>query len=343
MTGNCLVRAYNAGAWRWRAGRLIPASMSSTVIDLSQLALPDVVEQASYESIRTAMVAMLLEEFPAFNAEDLSNVAVKVLGVCATFEHLRRADFDERAKQMLLAYATGTNLDHLGALLGVTRLTDEADTAFKARIQLAPTSFSVAGPASAYRYFALSAASTIADVSVTTPEPDNIKALVDSTLAAHGVAADIRTAMRAALDAAVWPGTVLLSLLSSQGDGTATADEIAAVEAAVADNAEVRPLTDHVVVRSAEIVPYALNYNLTLFDGPSSDVVVTASETAAATYVTTARKIGRDINLANAYAAITVAGVANAKLTSLAADLTISETQAAHCTGITATVVGRGQ
>lgn len=316
---------------------------NASVIDLSQLALPDVVEQIDYETIRTRCVDMVLAEFPDFAPEDLGNVAVKLLGVFAYFENLLRQDFNERAKQTLLAYATGTTLDQIGAERGVTRLSGELDDAFKARIQLAPTSWSVAGPASAYRYFALSAAATISDVSVTTPKPDNIKALVESTLAAQGVAADIRAATRAALDAATWPGTVLLTLLSSQGDGTATEDEIAAVQSAVAQNAEVRPLGDYVVVQSAQILPYSLDYTLTLFDGPSSDVVVSASQTKAAAYTVAARKIGRDINLANAYAAITVDGVANARLTSLSADMVVSDTQAAYCTGINPTVAGRGE
>jgi len=316
---------------------------STSVIDLSQLALPNVVEQIDYEAIRTGCIAKVQEAFPDFGAEDLANVAVKVLGVIAYFESLLRQDFNERAKQMFLAYATGTTLDQMGAERDVLRLSGELDDAYRARIQLAPTSWSVAGPAAAYRFFALSAASTIADVSVTTPKPDDIKALIEATLAAHGVSAEIRTATRAALDGATWPGTVLLSLLSSQGDGTATAAEIAAVEAAVADSADVRPLTDHVMVQSAQILPYALNYELTLFDGPSSDVVVAASKAGAASFVTSARRIGRDINLANAYAAITVSGVANAKLASLSADLTVSATQAAYCTGISATVAGRGE
>lgn len=316
---------------------------TNSVIDLSLLSPPDVVEQIDYEAIRAACVAKVLAEFPDFDAEDLANPAVKVAGVFAYFEMLLRQDFNERAKQMLLAYAKDANLDHLGALMGVARLSGELDDAYRARIQLAPTSFSVAGPASAYRYFALSAAATIADVSVTTPKPDNIKALVESTLAAHGVAADIRAATRAALDAATWPGTVLLSLLSAQGDGMATPEEIAAVKAAVADSAEVRPLTDYVVVQSAQILPYALDAELTLFDGPSSEVVVAASQAGAAAYTVAARKIGRDINLANIYAAITVDGVANARLTSLAADMVVGETQAAYCTGISIEATGRGE
>jgi phage-related baseplate assembly protein len=281
---------------------------------------------------------------PDFDGTDESNAAVKVLEVAAYRELLLRQNFDERALALFLAYATGTDLDQLAARFNMTRLTDETDAAFKIRILLAPTAFSVAGPAAAYRYFALGALSTIADASVTTPQPDDIKALVDATLAALGVSADNRTAMRAALDGATWPGTVLISLLSSQGDGTASAAEIAAVEAAVATSANVRPLTDHVVVQSAEIVPYAIEGPLTMFDGPDSSVVLAAANAGATTFAANARRIGRDINLASIFAAIggANAGISNAKLTSLPADLVISDTQASYCTNIALTDGGRG-
>jgi phage-related baseplate assembly protein len=100
-----------------------------------------------------------------------SDPAVKVLEVVAYREMLIRQQFNERARQVMLAYATGSNLDQLGALLDVGRLAGEADTAYRARIQLAPEAFSVAGPASAYRFYALSAAPTIADASVPRPGP----------------------------------------------------------------------------------------------------------------------------------------------------------------------------
>lgn len=316
---------------------------TTSTIDLSQLPPPEVVTQVSYDALKAQAIAKLVAELPSFDATIESDPAVKVLEVIAYLEMLMLQQFNERAVSMLLAFAEGADLDQLGALLGVARQAGELDAAFKARIQLAPSSFSVAGPEAAYRYFALSAASTIADVSVTTPQPDDIKALVDATLEGQGISAQARAAVQAALNAATWPGTVLLSLLSSQGDGTATADEIAAVQAAVADNANVRPLTDHVVVQSAQIVPYALTAQLTLFDGPSSDVVVAAAEANAATFVSTSRQIGRDINQANAFAAITVAGVSNAKLLSLPADLVIGDTQAGYCTGISITVAGRGE
>lgn len=279
---------------------------STTAIDLSQLPAPTVVEALDYETIRAALIADTQTLLPTWDATVESDPAVKVLEVAAYRELLIRQQFNERALQCLLAYATGTNLDHLGALLGVSRLTDELGATFKARIQLAPDAFSVAGPESAYEYHARSADSTIADASVISPSP----------------------------------GVVLVSLLSASGDGAATPEQIANVEAALSG---ARPLTDQVIVQSAEIVPYAITAALTLFDGPDGDVVLANAQSAADAYVTAARLIGRDINRASIFAAIGVAGVSNIALSSPAADMPMDATQCGHCTALTLTVAGRGE
>jgi hypothetical protein len=91
-------------------------------------------------------VARLLETLPSFDATVASDPAVKVLEVFAYREMLIRQTFNERARQVMLAYASDSNLDQLGALLDVARLSGEADDAYRARIQLAPEAFSVAGP-----------------------------------------------------------------------------------------------------------------------------------------------------------------------------------------------------
>lgn len=279
---------------------------STSVIDLSQLPAPTVVESLDYEAIRAALIAKVQEDLPTWDATVESDPAVKVLEVAAYRELLIRQQFNDRALQCLLAYATGTNLEHLGALLGVTKLTDETDTSLRYRIQLAPDAFSVAGPESAYEYHALSADSTIADASVTSPSP----------------------------------GVVLVSLLSKTGDGTASPQQIANAEAALAG---ARPLTDQVIVQSATIVPYQITAALTLFDGPDGDVVAANALAGAESYVAAARRIGRDINRASIFAAIGVAGVSNVALASPAADSPMDGTQCGHCTAINLTVAGRGE
>lgn len=279
---------------------------STSVIDLSQLPAPTVVEALDYETIRAALIADVQTDLPTWDATVESDPAVKVLEVAAYRELLIRQQFNERAKQVMLAYAKDSNLDHLGALLGVERLDGEDDTALLYRIQLAPDAFSVAGPESAYEYLALSADSTIADASVTSPNP----------------------------------GVVLVSLLSKFGDGTATADQIAHVEAALAG---ARPLTDQVIVQSATITPYTITAALTLFDGPDGDVVLSNALAGAQGYVAAARRIGRDINRANIFAAIAVAGVSNVALDGPAADMPMDDTHCGHCLAINLTVAGRGE
>ncbi|NKJ02810.1 baseplate J/gp47 family protein [Novosphingobium sp. SG707] len=279
---------------------------STSVIDLSQLPAPTVVEALDYETIRAELIADVQEMLPTWDATVESDPAVKVLEVAAYRELLIRQQFNDRAKQCLLAYAKDSNLDHLGALLGVARLPGELDEPYRYRIQLAPDAFSVAGPESAYEYHALSADSTIADAKVTSPSP----------------------------------GVVLVSILSKTGDGTASADQIANVEAALAG---ARPLTDQVIVRSATIVPYTITAAITLFDGPDGDVVIAAALAGAQSFVAAARRIGRDINRASIFAAIGVAGVSNVALSSPAADMPMDDTHCGHCLAINLTVAGRGE
>jgi len=314
---------------------------STTAIDLSQLPAPTVVEQMSYEDIRAQAVAKLLEDLPTFDATVLSDPAVKVLEVFCYREMLLRQTFNERARQVMLAYAKDSNLDQLGALLNVARLPGEQDEAYKARIQLAPEAFSVAGPASAYRYYALSAANTLADASVTSPRPDNLRALMLGVLADHGADAGLVAAVTAALDGAIWPGTVVVSLLSALGDGSASDDEIEAVELAVSADEDVRPLTDWPQVRSAEIVDYEIDIDLVLFSGPDETIVLAAAQEGVEAYKAASRKLGRSITRAGLYAAAVVAGVQNALINKPPADVAIAKTQCANCVGTAVRIAGR--
>lgn len=314
---------------------------STSAIDLSQLAPPTVVEQLSFDAIRGEVVAKLLEDLPTFDATVKSDPAVKVLEVYAYREMLLRQQFNERARQVMLAYAKGSNLDQLGALLNVERLAGEQDDAYRARIQLAPEAFSVAGPASAYRFYALSAAPTIADASVSSARPDDIRALVLQVLADHGAAGSLVAAMTAALDSATWPGTVTIALLSSQGDGSANAEEIEAVELAIAEDQDVRPLTDWPRVVSAGIVPYAIDIDLWIYTGPDETVVLAAAQSAVEAYKARARRLGREITRAGLFGAAMVSGVHNAVVNSPVADVPITRQQVAACVGTAVRIAGR--
>lgn len=284
-----------------------------TAVDLSRLPAPAVVELLSYEQILAAMLADLRDRDPQFTALTESDPAFKLLQVCAYREMLVRQRCNEAARAVMLAYAIGTDLDHLGALLGVTRLqldpgdpinsippTMESDTEFRRRIQLAPEGFSVAGPEGAYIFHALSADPDVLDASATSPTP----------------------------------GEVVVTVLSRQGDGAPSAPLVAAVEAALADDS-VRPLTDHVTVQAATIVPYSVQATVYTYAGPDSALVLAESQRRLEAYIEASHRLGRDVPLSGIYSVLHSEGVQRVELDSPLADIVITRTQASHCTGIT--------
>lgn len=81
-----------------------------------------------YVSIRSTLIAEVQQVAPTSDATVESDLAIKVLEVAAYRKLLIHQQFNDRTLQCLLACTTGSNLDLLGALLGVERLADEADT-----------------------------------------------------------------------------------------------------------------------------------------------------------------------------------------------------------------------
>jgi phage-related baseplate assembly protein len=290
-----------------------------SVIDLSRLPVPAVVETLDFEVIlaeMTASLAILAPEIaPALALE--SEPVVKLLEVCAYREVLLRARINDAAKAVLLPTATGADLDNLGALFGVERLIittadpeadppvaeqREGDTDFRTRIQLALEGYSVAGPRGAYIYHAMRDA-RVKDVAVASPNP----------------------------------GEVQVTLLTRIGTGLATAEVTSAVSDILTAE-DVRPLCDTVTVQSATILTYAVTAQLVLLDGVDQALVLATAQAEVATYVADSHRLGRAMRLSGLYAALHQPGVAQVILASPAADIVPAATGAAYCTGIAVTV-----
>ena len=94
----------------------------STAIDLSQLPAPTVVETLDYESVLAALQADFTARYPAFTAALESEPVLKLLEVAAWRELIVRGRVNDAARACMLAYALGSDLDHLAALYGVQRL-----------------------------------------------------------------------------------------------------------------------------------------------------------------------------------------------------------------------------
>lgn len=326
-----------------------------TAVDLSRLPAPAVVEPLDFETILGDLVAGLrtvmaaqggLQEFDALVESD---PAMKLLQVVAYRELQLRQRVNDAARAVMLAYAVGSDLDHLGALFHVTRYeqdpgdpargvapTMESDADFRRRIQLSPEGFSVAGPEGAYIFHALNADAQVLDASATSPQPDDIRALVLGVLADHGAAPELVSAMTSALDAASWPGDVFVSVLSRLGDGMPDSALLARVAAALRVD-RVRPLTDHVIVQPAEIVPYQVAARIFTFAGPDSSLVLAESLKNLRAYVAECHRLGRDVPRSGIYSALHTEGVQRVELDQPAQSISIARTQAAYCTGINVT------
>ncbi|MDA5192801.1 baseplate assembly protein [Govanella unica] len=296
------------------------ADQTFTAVDLSKLPAPQVVETLDYETILAQLVASAKLVMPEFAPLE-SDPAMKLLEIVAYREILLRQRVNAAARAVMPAYATDEDLDNLAALLGVTRFqlepadpllgipaVMERDADLRRRMVLAPEGYSVAGPEGAYIFHALSAHPDVLDASAVSPDP----------------------------------GEVVVSVLSRDGDGTASAGLLAAVAAYVSADTR-RPLTDHVTVQSAAIVPYAIDAELTTFSGPDGSVVLSEANRRLGEYIEGSHRLGRDITISGIHAALHAEGVHNVVLTSPVADIVVDRHQAPHCTSVTVTYGGIGE
>lgn len=287
-------------------------------VDLSQLPVPDVVEELDYETILAERKALLISLYPEEQREAISRTLalesepiVKLLQENAYREVIWRQRVNEAAQAVTLAYATGSDLDVMAGNNNTARLTItpaddstipptpavmESDADLRLRTQQAFEGLSVAGPVGAYEYHGRSADGRVADVSVISP----------------------------------LPACVTITVLSREGDGTATPELLTIVEKAL-NAEEVRPVGDRVTVQSAEIVPYQIKATLYVYPGPEFEPIRQAAEQQLQRYINTQHRLGRDIRLSAIYAALHVEGVQRVELASPQADMVLSKSQAANC------------
>lgn len=285
------------------------------MIDLSQLPAPEVVEPLDFEGIYQDLLATFRSLMAdGWTAPLESDPVVKLLELCAYREVQLRARINDAARSVLLAYAVGADLEQLAANVNVSRLlvspgdseasppvdpVYENDASLRARVQRAFEGLSVAGPRAAYVFHALSADGRVADASAESPAP----------------------------------AEVVVTVLSREGDGSASADLLDTVSAALSSE-EVRPVADRLTVHGAQIVSYEVTATLWLYPGPEVEPILAAALAQLETYVGTQRRLGRDIRRSALFAALHVEGVQRVELLQPSADVVLTSSQAAHCTAI---------
>ena len=261
-------------------------------VDLSQLPEPAIIAEPDFEAILADTKAMMIAAYPAEQREvvsaalELESEPLNVIAQTMSFrEMLLRQRVNEGARACMLSHSAGTDLDNLAGNMNTKRLvitpatdtTDavmESDTSLRLRAQRAYDGLSVAGPSGAYEYFARSASGLVRDARAISPSPAN----------------------------------VTVSILSTEGDGTATEALLNTVRSVL--NAEdTRPVADRLTVQSARIVTWRLNAKLYFYPGPESEPILAAAESSFRKWLAEQGLIGQDVALSAIAATLHVHGV----------------------------------
>lgn len=243
-----------------------------TVIDLSALDPPDLVEILDFEAAYQMKLAHFKSIYPDWSAALESDPVVKLIELAAYDEIRAGARVNDAARAVMLAFSTGADLEHLVVLLDVERAvvdpgdeaatppvppTLERDDRLRMRGQMSMERATVAGPSGSYVSLAMNASADVRDVWVDRPEP----------------------------------GTVRLTVMSEKGDGVPDEALLNRVRAAV-NPEDVRPLNDTVLVEGATRIDYAIESTIYVGRGPDPAIVLEARRKVLDGVIANSRKLG---------------------------------------------------
>lgn len=298
------------------------------VIDLSQIAPPDAVQAVRMEAIIAAMQADFLARGAA-DGVDLSDAlresdpATKLIEAQALREGLLAARINASVNAVMVAWASGADLDNLAAAIDMPRQvvdpgnpnasppvppTYESDDRLRRRYVLYWHQISNGAPEGFYPSLAMDAAAGVYDAASVSPAPCEITVYV---------------LPRPGADAAA----------------------VLAAVAAVMSNPRKVPQGDRVTTQIATVKDYRVIADLAVADGPDKTVVGQTARKAVAAYTAWSEAfggapLGKSINLPLLYAALGVQGVTDITLTEPAASIVCTEAEAARCTEIVVKVNG---
>lgn len=272
--------------------------MKLDAINLEKLPAPDVVETLVFEVILQEIkddLAIRNPEVAALFASGIESDPLNKLLEAFAYRELRlRQRVNDAARSVMLPYARGTDLDNLAAFYGLPRqvvqeavpdarppipLIMEEDSRFRLRVALSLEAATTAGPVGSYISHSLNADPRVKDVSVDSPNP----------------------------------GEVVVTILSTEGMGESSQELLDIVKAALSDEF-VRPLTDLVIVQTAQITTYEIEAIIHVFDGPDSEVVKNTAIANTQKYVREQHRIERNVALSGIYAAMHIPGVKRVEL-----------------------------
>jgi phage-related baseplate assembly protein len=284
--------------------------LSAIPLDLSRFPAPVAIRGVDFDRLRLSGLSLLKQAFAQFgidwDVETIEGTPGAIINRALTFrEFLAYVRINDAVRAVMVAFATGSDLDHLGAFHGVERRTisagvAESDSEFRRRVLLAPEAWAAAGPLFAYVF--------------------------------HALGADPRV-----LNADVWtkPGTgiVRVAIQSREGAGTADSDLVQAVSTHL-NRADIKPLTDQVVVTSIVNVPYQISVRGSVLFGPDPLTAKAEAEESLAAMAAERRTPSRDVPRSAVFAAAMVGSMDKVIVDSPAEDIASGYGEVAYCTGI---------
>lgn len=281
--------------------------------DLTLLPAPVVIETLDYEAILQALKddlkSRLIELGMEWGVDVLeSDPGVVLMETFAYRELLLRSRINFAARANLLAFAKGSDLDHLVAWLGVTRLDGETDERLRLRYQLATFGRSAGGPEERYVSVALGASINVRDVAVWREGRDP---------------------------------TVRVAVLSEVGDGSATPALLAAVATALNDPA-VKVVSDRFEVVSAVRVVQDVSIKIRL-DPTQPDTLADAVRAKILTDWINVDRLGFDLTKSWLIATAMVPGVTSVEVVSPAQDVVASPNEAIGLGDVVVEISGYGR
>lgn len=292
-------------------------------MDMTLLPAPAVIEVLDFETILARRLAQFqaLCQATGFDYTLMleSDPAMKLLEIQAYQELEMRQRINDAARACMLAYASGTDLDNLAANFQVERLlvtpgspnavppiaaVYESDDRLRERAQSALEGITTAGPRGSYRFHALTASAQVADVGIDSP----------------------------------MPGTVRVTILSTEPSGVPSEALLSTVRAALNDE-KIRPLCDSVPVQGPQIVESAIEATLYRKEGPAGDVAARRARAALDAWLVSIRKLGEGLALSGIDAALHQPGMSRVEIASPVDDILCAKTQWVRVTAITLTEV----
>lgn len=292
-----------------------------STVDLSTLPAPQVLESLDYETLYDEGLAAFREYMGNnWSAALESDPVVKLIELGAYGKMQNRARVNDAAKALMLAYAEKEDLDQLAANVRLQRLViqpanllavppveevKESDDALRERIQLVYEGLSTAGPRDSYIFHARAASALVADATAVSPSP----------------------------------AVVVVTVLSLTASGHADQPLLDAVYNNLSEE-DKRPLTDHVLVQSAEILNYRIDAVLHMIGaGPENDAILAEASRRLAAWINPRKRLALEVARSAIDAQLHISGVGRVELLNWI-DLKPTKAQAAYCNGFSVVLGG---